>query len=182
MPFSLLLQYLAGCFICMDNVPLQQMLVKLFIHRLHIVYAAFDDPVSQCCSGELHSQLFPVRLLAVKRDAVHIFLVHHVGNRGRRCEAVLQQRTWCFSTNDNRSAVFLTFEQPRTSWTYWIRSTFAGMIRSSSRTTFFPMTSIGVLQYGQFLSSSGTVHGTSITGSPARISSLVDFGLLALRL
>ena len=29
---------------------------------------------------------------------------------------------------------------------YWIRSTFAGMIRSSSRTTFFPMTSIGVLQ------------------------------------
>ena len=41
---------------------------------------------------------------------------------------------------------FLHSGQPRTSWTYWIRSTFAGVIRSSSRTTFFPMTSIGVLQ------------------------------------
>ena len=85
------------------------MLVKLFIHRLHIIYAAFDDPVSQCRSGELYSQLFPVRLLAVKRDAVPIFLIHYVSNRGRRCQAVLQQRAWCFSPNDNRSAVFLTF-------------------------------------------------------------------------
>ena len=93
----------------MDDVPLQQMPVKLFIHRLHIIHAAFDDPVGQCRPGELHSQLFPVRLLAVKRDAVHIFLVHHVSNRGRRCEAVLQQRAWCFSPNDNGSAVFLAF-------------------------------------------------------------------------
>ena len=83
--------------------------VKLFIHRLHIIYAAFDDPVRQCRPGKLHSKLFPVRLLAVKRDAVHIFLVHHVSNRGRRCQAVLEQGAWCFSPNDNGSAVFFTF-------------------------------------------------------------------------
>ena len=29
--FPFLLQYLAGCFICMDDVPLQQMPVKLFM-------------------------------------------------------------------------------------------------------------------------------------------------------
>ena len=63
--FPVLLQYLAGCFICMDNVPLQQMLVKPFIHRLHIIHAAFDDPVGQCRSGEFYTQLFPVRFLAV---------------------------------------------------------------------------------------------------------------------
>ena len=87
-----------------------------------------------------------IRLLAVKRDAVHIFLIHHVSNRGRRCKAVLQQRAWCFSSNDNGSAVFLAFRTAKDFWTYWIRSTFAGVIRSSSRTTFFPMASIGVLQ------------------------------------
>ena len=144
--FPFFLQYLAGCFICMDHVPLQQMLVKLFIHRLHIIYAAFDDPVSQCRSGELHAKLFPVRLLAVKRDAVHIFLVHHVSNCGRRCETVLQQWAWCFSPNDNRSAVFLTFRTAKHFLDILGRSTFAGMIRSSSRTIFFPMTSIGALQ------------------------------------
>ena len=45
--FPCLLQYLAWCFICMDNVSFQQMPVKLFIHRLHIIYAAFDNPVCQ---------------------------------------------------------------------------------------------------------------------------------------
>lgn len=57
--FPFLLQYLAGHFICMDDIPLQQMLVQLFIHRLHIIYAAFDDPVSQCRPGKLHSSLSP---------------------------------------------------------------------------------------------------------------------------
>ena len=57
--FPFLLQYLAGYFICMDDIPLQQMLVQLFIHRLHIIYAAFDDPVSQCRPGKLHSSLSP---------------------------------------------------------------------------------------------------------------------------
>ena len=52
--FPFLLQYLAGYFICMDDIPLQQMLVQLFIHRLHIIYAVFDDPVSQCRPGKLH--------------------------------------------------------------------------------------------------------------------------------
>ena len=111
--FPFLLQYLAGCFICMDDVPLQQMPVKLFIHRLHIIYAAFDDPVSQCRSGEFHSQLFPIRLLAVKRNAVHIFLVHHISNRGRRYEAALQQRTWCFSPNDNGNIDFSVFRSAK---------------------------------------------------------------------
>ena len=63
--FPFFFQYLAGCFIRMDNVPLQQMLVKSFIHRLHIIHAAFDDPVGQCRSGEFYTQLFPVRFLAV---------------------------------------------------------------------------------------------------------------------
>ena len=51
----------------------------------------------------------PVCLLAVKRDVVHIFLVHHVSNRGRGCEAVPEQEAWCFSPDDNGSAVFLAF-------------------------------------------------------------------------
>ena len=93
----------------MDDIPFQQTLVEMSIHRLHIIYAAFDDPVSQCRSGEFHSQLFPIRLLAVKRNAVHIFLVHHISNRGRRCEAVFQQRAWCFSPDNNGSAVLLAF-------------------------------------------------------------------------
>ena len=46
--------------------------------------------------------------LAVKRDAVHIFLVHHVSNRGRGCETVPEQGAWCFSPNDNENAVFFT--------------------------------------------------------------------------
>ena len=57
--FPFLLQYLARCFICMNDVPLQQILVKLLIHRLHVFYVAFDDPIRQGCTGKLHSQLFP---------------------------------------------------------------------------------------------------------------------------
>ena len=59
--------------------------------------------------GKLHSQLFPVCLLPVKRDTVHILLVHHVSNCGWRCETMLQQRAWGFRPNDYRSTVFFTF-------------------------------------------------------------------------
>ena len=107
--FPILLQHLAGRFVRMDDSPLQQMFVKPFIYRLHVIHAAFDDPVGQCRPPQLYAHLLPVRLLPVKRDAVHIFLVHHVSSRGRGREAVLQQGAGCFGFNDNGSAVFLTF-------------------------------------------------------------------------
>ena len=93
----------------MDDSPLQQMLVKPFIYRLHVIHAAFDDPVGQCRPPQLYAQLLPVCLLPVKRDAVHIFLIHHVSNCGRGGKAVLQQRAGCFGLNDNGSSVFFTF-------------------------------------------------------------------------
>ena len=52
----------------MDNVPFQQMLVKPFIHRFHIIHAAFDDPVGQCRSGEFYTQLFLKNGLVWKLD------------------------------------------------------------------------------------------------------------------
>ena len=130
----------------MDDVPLQQMLVKLFIHRLHIIYAAFDDPVSQCRSGELYSQLFPIRLLTVKRDAVHIFLIHHVSNRGRRCEAVLEQGAWCFSPDDNGSTVFFTFRTAKDFLDILDPFHFCRDDPQFFTDNLFPMTSMGVLQ------------------------------------
>ena len=67
--FPILLQHLAGRFVRMDDSPLQQMFVKPFIYRLHVIHAAFDDPVGQCRPPQLYAHLLPVRLLPVKRDA-----------------------------------------------------------------------------------------------------------------
>ena len=107
--FPVLLQHLAGRFIRMDDIPLQQMFMKPFIYRLHVVQAAFDDPVGQCCPPELYPHLFPVRFLTVKRDAVHIFPVHYIRDSRWGRKAVLQQRARCLRTNDNGSAVFFAF-------------------------------------------------------------------------
>ena len=52
----------------------------------------------------------------------------------------------------------------RTSSMYWIRSTFAGVIRSSSRTNCHAMVSITVSQSGQSLWFSGIGQRTSLTG------------------
>ena len=51
-----------------------KVLDKKHIHWPHIAYATFDDPVNQRYFHKLHTQLFPVRLLAVKRDTVYIRL------------------------------------------------------------------------------------------------------------
>ena len=144
--FPFLFQYLAGCFICMDHIHFQQMLVKPFIHRLHIIYAAFDDPVRQGCPGKLHSQSFPVRLLPVKWGAIYILLIHHISNRGWRCKAVFEQVTWCFSPNDNGSAVFFAFRAAKNFLDILDPFHFRRDDPQIFTDNFFPMTSIGVLQ------------------------------------
>lgn len=58
--FPVLLQHLAGRFIRMDDIPFQQMFMKSFIYRRHVVQAALDDPVGQRRPPKLHTQLFPV--------------------------------------------------------------------------------------------------------------------------
>ena len=93
----------------MDDVPLRQMVEELLIYRPHIVHVAPNAPVCQRCLQNLYAQLFPVCLLTAERDTVHILLVHHIGDSGWRSKAVLEQGTRCFGSNDNRSAVFLTF-------------------------------------------------------------------------
>lgn len=83
---------LAGCFICVKDIPFQQISVEMFRYRLQIIYTTFDDPVSQWRSGKFHSQLLPILLLAVKRDVVHIFLVHYASDRKCRCKAVFKHQ------------------------------------------------------------------------------------------
>ena len=51
------------------------------------------------------------------------------------------------------------------SWKYWTRSTFAGVIRSSSRPNCQPRCSIGAPQSGQLRPPAGTGMSTLRTGS-----------------
>ena len=68
--------------------------------------------------------------------------------------------------------------QTRVSWRYLTRSTFAGVILSSSRTVLYPRCSIGASQSRQKRSDSGTSHLISRMGSKAYRSSRTDFFFL----
>lgn len=56
--FPVLLQHLSGRFIRMDDIPFQQMFMKSFIYRRHVVQAALDDPVGQRRPPEISPSCF----------------------------------------------------------------------------------------------------------------------------
>ena len=90
-------------------------------------------------------------------------------------KTVLQQRTLCFGSNYDRSTILLTFRTSQYFLDILDPFHFCAGDAQFFPDNFFPLTSIRVLQYGQFQSSSETVHKTSNTDNLARISSLGGF-------
>lgn len=73
----------------MENISGQELSAQEIDDRHQIILRTPDNPIGHRCPGEQDSHSLPVFFLAVERDALYIFLIHHIGNRTWRCQGMI---------------------------------------------------------------------------------------------
>ena len=89
--FSFFTKYLTGGFVSVNDITFQQQFMHPFVDRIKVFLRTIDVPVGHRFTRQCESQLEHRCLLTIIRGSDEGFVVHDIGNRGRRCRTVCHQ-------------------------------------------------------------------------------------------